>query len=690
MSARLEKLFRRTPGQRRTALALMVVGVIIVPLAIAGLVAGALASADQRLDAVPALVVNNDEMVTATLPDGSEQMILAGRQLVTELTAPDTAGFAWAISNSEQAAAALAAGDAYAVLTIPSDFSAAINSLSGTAPKQADLQIRTDDAHAYLAGSAAQSVGEAMTGAFGRAITTQYLTAFYSGIAEMGASLGTAADGAATLSSGVGSLASGLDSLAGGAASAASGAASLADGASGLAGGVSGVAGGAGGLAEGASGLADGASGLAGGVREYSGGADGIAAGLGALNEGAAGLSQLSDGVAQYTGAISSAAGQLDPAITQGIGALTQLMPTLSPEQQVAAGAAPEIMGQAQGALNGFASGGDELAAQTATAIGGVQGGISQLAGGAAQLAAGSDGLRSGADSLAGGAAELAGGASALAGGASELAGGVQQLADGAGASASGAHQLQGGASELATGLGSGAEQASALAGSDPQATAEVVAEPVGVSLERDNQISSLGQIIGMVFVPVGLWIGALTIFLLMRPVSVVALGSTASTGRILGRGLLRGFALAAAQVLVIVALLHTTLGVSWASLPATLGFSLLIAAAFVAVHHLLITALGRGGVVVSLVLLALQLTSVGGLYPVEILAAPFQLLSPILPLTWAVQGMQAIVAGVGGSAVGVPAAVLAVFVLLGALGSLAVIARRRGAGSFGFALAQS
>lgn len=663
MSARLEKLFRRTPGERRTAFALMLAGVIVVPLAIAGLVSGALSSADQRMDAVPAIVVNNDEMVTATLPDGSEQMILAGRQLVTELTAPDTAGFAWTISNSEHAAKALAAGEAYAVLTIPSDFSAAINSLSGEEPKQADLQITTDDAHAYLAGSAAQSVGEAMTGTFGRAITTQYLTAFYSGIAEMGGSLGTAADGAATLSSGVGSLAGGLDSLSTGAAGAASGAAELSDG---------------------AGGLSDGASGLADGVRTYSTGVDGIAAGLGTLNQSAAGLTQLSDGVAQYTGAISGAAGKLDPAITQGVDALTQLLqsPNLTEEQRRAAGAALQIMGEAQGALNGFASGGDQLAVQTATAIGGVQGGISQLADGAAQLSGGSDGLRSGADSLAGGASELAGGAS-------ELAGGIAQLAEGAGASASGAHQLHDGASELASGLGDGAEQASALAGSDPKATAEVIAEPVGVSMERENTISSIGEIIGMVFVPVGLWIGALVIFLLMRPVTALALGSTASTGRIVSRGLLRGFAIAAAQALVVVALLHTALGVSWASLPATLGFSLLMAAAFVAVHHFLVTAFGRSGIVVSLVLLALQLTSAGGLYPVEIVAAPFQLVSPFLPLTWAVQGMQAIVAGVGGSAVGVPAGALAVFALLGTLGSLAVVARRRGARSFAFALAQ-
>ncbi|MET0854334.1 MAG: YhgE/Pip domain-containing protein [Microterricola sp.] len=650
MSARLEKLFRRTPGQRRTRIALMLAGVIVVPLAIAGLVSGALASADQRIDTVPAIVVNNDEMVTATLPDGSEQMILAGRQLVTELTGPDMAGFEWTISNSEQAADALAAGDAYAVLTIPSDFSAAINSLSGTEPTQADLQIRTDDAHAYLAGSAAQSVGEAMTSAFGREITTQYLTAFYSGIAEMGDSLGTAADGAETLAGGVGTLATGLDSLAGGATTAASGAGEYANG-----------------VGE-----------FAGGVTSYTQGVDGISGGLGTLNQSAAQLTQLSDGVKQYTDGINGAAGQLSPYLDQGMAALTALLqsPNLSDEQKAAIQGAIQAMGGVQQGVDQLVGSGDQLASQTATAIGGVQGGISQLAGGAAQLSAGSDGLRSGAN--------------ALAGGATELAGGVSQLAEGAGASASGAHQLQEGASTLATGLGDGAEQASALGGSDPKATAEVIAEPVGVSLERDNEIATLGEIIGMVFVPVGLWIGALAIFLLMRPVSAIALGSTASTARIVGRGLLRGFAIATAQVLVIVALLHTTLGVSWSSLPATLGFSLLIAAAFVAVHHLLVTGFGRVGIVISLVLLAVQLTSAGGLYPVEIVAAPFQAISPFLPLTWAVQGMQAIVAGVGGSAVGTPAAVLALFAVLSAMGSLAVVARRRGARSFAFALAQS
>ena len=89
MSARLDSLFGRTHTQRRWRFAAIIVGVLVVPLAVAGLVTGGLASANDRLDTVPALIVNNDQMVTATAADGTETQILAGRLLVTQLTDPD-------------------------------------------------------------------------------------------------------------------------------------------------------------------------------------------------------------------------------------------------------------------------------------------------------------------------------------------------------------------------------------------------------------------------------------------------------------------------------------------------------------------------------------------------------------------------------------------------------------------------
>ncbi len=191
-----------------------------------------------------------------------------------------------------------------------------------------------------------------------------------------------------------------------------------------------------------------------------------------------------------------------------------------------------------------------------------------------------------------------------------------------------------------------------------------------------------------MLFVPIGLWLGAMAMFLVFRPFGREALRSTASTGGLVWRTLARAGLLALAQAVTVVLLLHGALGVDWSLLPQTLGFAALLALAFTALHAFLTVWLGRAGLLVSLVLVALQLAASGGLYPVEILSGPFQAISPFLPLTWAVQGMQLIVAGAGGGAVAAAAGVIALFGLIGVAGTLFVVGRRRGIRSIGFAAA--
>ena len=671
MSTRLQSLLGTTAKQRRLRFGGLLAAVIIVPLAVAGLVSGALGGAADRLETIPAIVVNDDEMVTITGADGAEQPVLAGRQLVTELTGPETAGFSWTISNDEEAAAKLASGEAYAVLTIPSDFSASITSTSGTDPTKANLSIRTDDAHGYLAGAVAQSVGTAMSATFGQAITAQYLEGFYTNLASLGGSLGDAADGATQVSSGVDSLAGGLGELSSGVAQAATGASDAANG---------------------AYAYADGVGQYADGVTAYTQGVDGIAGGLGQLATQTTGLGQLGTGVGAYTDGVSSlSAGydQLEPGI------LALVDPTIAAAAGVPVADVPALcatppagLEQLCGVRNGVVATGDgaaELAAQGAplaqgaAGLGQLEGGIAQLSGGAAQLSAGSAGLRDGATGLASGADQLASGVDGL-------AGGLGQLATGASDAASGATELAGGAGQLADGLASGAEQASALTDIDAAKTADVVSEPVVVDSARDNEIGSTGEVIGMLFAPIGLWVGALAMFFVFRPFSREALRSTSSTAGLVWRTLARAGLVALAQAIAIVALLHTALGVDWALLPQTLAFSALLALVFTAIHAFLSVALGRAGLLVSLVLVALQLAATGGLYPIEVVSGPFQAISPALPLTWSVQGMQAIVAGVGGSAVGGPAGVLALFGVAAVLLTGFVVARRRGIRSIGFA----
>jgi putative membrane protein len=556
---------KRSTWLRWTGLA----AVVLIPLAFAGLFVGAVGQGDTALDSIPVAIVNDDTLQTTTAPDGTEQNVFAGRQLVTELTG--SKGFDWTITNKKDAAAALKAGDVYAILTVPSNFSSSILSLSGDNPQKADISIRTDDAHSYLTGSVAQVVGQTMADTFGNAITAQYIGGIYSSLGELGTSLGTAADGAAQLSTGATQLSSGLT--------------------------------------------------------QYTDGVQSLSDGLYQLSDGAAGLTDLSSGIGTYTGSVSQ--------ISAG---LTALAPAMS-------SADPALTAQFNALVSGLAKAagqGGTLADSTSTAISGVQDGIAQSAYGAYQLSQNGPALVDGANGLASGA------------------------------------------TSLSTGLKSGADQIPATDADAAASSAEIAADPVQLSVSTDNPVSKVGQVVATFFIPLGLWIGALAVFLVLRPITRRALTSTARNGRLVASAIARASLVTGAQAVLLTALLHGALGVGWNLLPATLGFSLLTALAFTAFHYLLTIGLGRAGLVVSLFLLAVQVTSTGGIYPIQLLSTPFQVVSPFLPLTYAVNGMQGILSGGDPGSVIVSALTLLAFGAGSIVISLFAIRRTRRAGALG------
>ena len=608
-------------SRRRWLHRLTIVAVTLVPLAFAGLVAGAIADSDTATERVPAAVVNQDELLYQTAADGTETPVFAGRQLVTELIADNS--FDWIISNQKDAEQALINGEVHAILTIPSDFSASILSLSGDNPRQAMLGITTDDAHSYLTGAVSDTVGHGMADAFGTAITAQYITGITSGLGEVGTALGEAADGADQLATGVAGLGAGLSELATGAAAAGTGAADFSSG-----------------------------------VSRYTGGVDQLAGGLGTLNSGTAGLGQLSSGVAGYTTGVS----QLSAAITAEMAAINA---------QLAAdpAATPDLtkLNSLSAQLAATSAGGTQLSQQVGGAVAGVRGGISQSASAAAQIASGSASLRSGAASLAQG---------------------VDGLAAGANSAVVGAESLSSGAGELASGLRSGADQVPAMNDGQREASARVAADPVGVSVTRGNEVSEPTQALTAFLVPLGLWMGALAIFLVERRQSARVLASTARSGRLLWATLGPASLVSLAQAAALVALLHLGLDVSWTLLPATLAFAAVTAVAFTAFHYLLTRVFGRAGLVISLFAIAIQVTATGGLYPIELLSGPFQAISPLLPLTYAVNGMQTIIAGGGAAPVVGAGVMLLAFGATSILLSLAAVRRSRKTAAFRLATA--
>ncbi|MCB2176678.1 MAG: hypothetical protein KQH57_12765 [Actinomycetales bacterium] len=509
----------------RRATWLTLVGLILVPLVVGGLMTWALWDPTQRLDRITAAVVNLDEPVTVngqTVPlgrqlaaalvtgqasadaatggsstdptSGTSSTGTSGSGAVANVSGSDNpASFVWVLSDPSDAAAGLADGRYGAVITIPKDFSAAATSASGNAADAtaATLRIETSPEARPLDGTIAQVIAQAAAGGLGTQLTQSFLDNVLVSFGTLHSSLGDAADGATKLADGAtqlstgatgvadgtAALADGVDKVAGGTASLADGLASLSAGAGSLSGGVEQVGTGADALSSGVAQLSSGASGLASGLDQLAAqtkaSAQTAADAVPGAQQFADGLSQVSDAV-NGTGGISDSLGQLSAGASQLSTGLPTLLDNLETLAQACQAGVP---GMCDTLLTTITDQRDQAV------VGGqptVTAAASQLADGLAQL----DGafttgnpptepplgptleqLAVGGQELATGASDSATGLSTLASYLAQSAAGAHQLADGAAQSAAGAAQLASGADSAAAGaseLASGASQSAA------------------------------------------------------------------------------------------------------------------------------------------------------------------------------------------------------------------------------------
>jgi putative membrane protein len=499
-------------------------GLLLVPLVVAGGFLWATWDFDSRLERVEAAVVNLDEPVRL-----NDQLVPLGRQLAGELVeGAEEENFRWTLTDNEDAADGLAAGRYAAVVTIPADFSAQATSWSENKADEAEratIEVQTSE----VSGIADPVVGRAVTAAATRALNTelteQYLDGIYLGFNQLNKQFGTLADGAEKLADGAGDLSGGLsqtatggrelaggldqldrgaDQLATGTRDLATGAGQLSTGLGQLSSGVTRTANGADDLADGtadlatgADRLADGAGDLSSGVRrldrgaeQLADGADDLAGGIGALRNGtaaqpggtkayAAGVRQFAGGLQQYSKGL-----QADPTAAQieQLCSSPQLQPICADpvsRQVLVAGFTAGLQGAAAGLEDrgnqpGLLSSADRLADGAAGIDTGVRRlqtgattyatGVETFADGVGRLATGSGTLARGTRDLANGADRLATGTDGLADGLGQLATGARQSATGSRELATGAGQLSTGASQLATGTGQSAQGAGQLA----------------------------------------------------------------------------------------------------------------------------------------------------------------------------------------------------------------------------------
>ncbi len=528
---------------------LTILGILLLPAAVGGILVAALHNPTERLESMTAAIVNLDEPVEI---DG--QVTPLGRQLASGLVEGSDeldSNLTWVISNEDDAATGLSDGSYQAVITIPEEFSAAATSAGqaiadgGGDAEKATISVTTPEdglvADDLITGQIASVAASTMGSMLSEATLENVLVGF------------------TTIGDQIGEAASGALELADGARDAATGAAAIPDGATQLASGASQLGSGASELANGLGTIADRTQEAAGGAAQLGAG---LTAGAVALEQQVPSAAALSAGTTELAAGIKGLADACDPEV-----ATEEYCATLA---QLAAGAAQTEAGVKQlSALPGAVASQFREAGAGATALGG----------GLNQLSAGVDQSASGARALSTGAGELSDGATQLATGATELATGLDALATGTG--------------ELAGGLRTASDSLPSFSDEESTSLASVVADPVTTD-------SSMNTIFGPTAIPllaaVVLWFGGLASFIAMRAHTERTLTSRRSSAAIALRAFTPAALIGAAQGLLLSLIVQIVAQYDAGAWWAFAGTAVVIGVVFAAVNQALVALFGGVG----------------------------------------------------------------------------------------------
>ncbi|KAA9111480.1 YhgE/Pip family protein [Microbacterium rhizomatis] len=643
---------------RRPVTWLTLLGVLLLPVVVGGILVAALYNPVERLGAMNAAIVNEDVPVTV-----NGQLAPLGRQLTAGLVEGSDAApsnLTWTISNADDAATGLADGTYTSVITIPSGFSAAATSVAdGATATQATISIQSAPDARVVDDAITAQIATTASNVFGQELSKTYLKNVFVGFSTLSTQLGQAADGATQLATGAASAASGAAQLPGGVSQLATGAGGLTDGATALASGADKLAGGLDTLATGVGSSSAGASSLASGL---SSGADTLQYGSDTTK-----LVQAGQATAGYVS--QAAADTKSVAVSLG---------TLS-AQCTASGATQTFCDSltATAATAGSAA----TAAGTADAIApAVAAGIPQLTAGAAEgmrsAATGAQQLASGLTQIQGGTTQSADGARGLASGATQVAVGASQLGTGAATLATGAQSLSDGIAQLATGTSGLADGLHTAAASvpnytDAQATnlASVVADPVaakgiGTNLFGASAIPLLAML--------ALWFGGLGSFIALQAVSRRALTSRRPSALLALRSLAPAALIGLAQGLMVAGVVQLAASYDAATWAVFAAVCAVAGVAFAAVNQALVAVFGGAGRWISGLIGVLGLaTGVVSTVPGVLSAA-----AGLLPTSPAYNGMLSALTSTGG--VGAAIVGMVVWAALALVASTLAVARRR------------
>ena len=527
----------------------------------------------------------NVEFAIANLDEGASfngKDLNVGNELVEDLKNNDK--FKWTFVSEDELRKGVYNGTYYAGIVIPKNLSENIVSIAGDDPQQAKLE--------YIVNMKTNPVAAKLTDSGSNAVYT-----------SLNAKIVEIIDIAAYQK--LGELQAGLEA---GAQKLASGGKQLQAGSAKVSAGASQVKAGEGQVKDGEKQVSDGADKVKSGASSVNDGAGKLKKGASDLKSGAAQLKQGSSDLSEGAGQVEKGSEELQAAVD----------PSIIPD----------------GPVKDYAEGNVKLAE-----------GSSQVAEGGEKVAEGGEKLANGSEKLADGASKLADGSSAVANGSSAVADGSVQLADGSVQLAEGSVSLASGAQLLSNGatnalflasssLGSTADTLGQLTGIDEDMLGDYFLSPVKLDRNELFSVNSYGTEVSPFYLVLSMWVGAIITCVMLHPGT--SEGTKYSPFEMYFGKLLTYIIMSILQACVTIAGCYI-LGIQIVN-PLIFAFScILVSVIFMILIYSIISAIGTVGKAIGVILLVLQISATGGIYPIEIMDSFFRVLYPYMPMTYGI-----------------------------------------------------
>ena len=623
-----------------------------IPIMYSGFFLGSIWDPYGQVKNLPVAFVNEDKGAQL-----NGQVLNIGQSVEQKLKNNHDLG--WEFVNKQQADDGVNSGHFYAVVTVPTDFSAKAASITTAQPQQAVIRYTTTPAKNYIGSLVSNQAAEKVKTSVAEQITQAYAKGVLENIGKLGDGLETAAGGAATLHGGLAQLQAGAQTYTGSVRQLAVNQRAMANGLARLGDGSRQLQAGLGQLSNGLPSESQ--------VAQLTSGMKQLQAGLNQLNASVHNPSPMlvsqqnkvqseAQALAQTMQASLtdlSAAGVVlkdlgSQAVASG-GSTTITLPQISQLSQ-ALSKTQTISMQAAALLKDLQILTQSLSTQQAqlqTGVSTLNKGVNQLTPNATAALNGYNSVRSANNQLLAGSSSLANGLAQAQTGSQQLANGARLLDSRSGLLTNGASQLADGADTLSTKLADASRQLKIQP--TGAATQQQMASPVKSETTKQGDVLNYGYALAPYVLSLSLFVGAIALNIIY-PIRKTFAEQENAFRWWLAKASVTGMA-AFVQATILMLIMVYCLGLVPDYPVNFIGAIYLTSFVYMSIVSLLVIVLDNPGRFLAMVLLVLQLGSSEGTFPIQTANGFFQAVNPLVPMTYSIRALrQAISGGLGSS----------------------------------------